>query len=418
MRPRLCTHDRECRGLAIKILSPKPIDEMNERKSITKLTSRLGFAAAGTALLLTGCKLPPAVAWRSIQTRGLIPTLFNTDGQGGQAKPEAGSRVVKVDPVMTPKVVDVPLGEPVPGRAGYVYSPHTTPKKIVDVRDFRSGEEVRCPITFKPFLVPDFSQPASQVAADTSAPATTPQLVSADLSAGLDRIQLNPDTPATKTGPAKEEFNSAPKLDAPKSNPPSTPTPAQSGDLPQGRRVPGRPGFVYSPYASQYQLVDVAGIAPGVEVKCPYTGKLFRVPSPLPEETGAKPSVPSQPAPTSQPKPADKPQDKPKVEEKPKPSAPAPTVGEKKQEQPKESPKPAPSVADQPKEKKEEPKPAPTTEAPKPENLPTASWAQKDKGLVQSPYGQPGQLVDVTGRTPGSKVTCPFTGKAFIVPAE
>ena len=67
---------------------------------------------------------------------------------------------------------------------------------------------------------------------------------------------------------------------------PAPQPPSISGfpEIPLGSRVPGRPGFVYSPFAQKNQLVDVAGIAPGVEVKCPYSNQLFRVPEPLSEE--------------------------------------------------------------------------------------------------------------------------------------
>jgi hypothetical protein len=50
-------------------------------------------------------------------------------------------------------------------------------------------------------------------------------------------------------------------------------------DIPYGNAVPGRPGLVTSPYAGALQLVDVTGLAPGLEVKCPYSGRLFRVPA-------------------------------------------------------------------------------------------------------------------------------------------
>jgi hypothetical protein len=49
-------------------------------------------------------------------------------------------------------------------------------------------------------------------------------------------------------------------------------------ELPYGKHVPGRPGCVYSPFAGNNQIVDVNGLAPGMAVRCPFTGRIFRVP--------------------------------------------------------------------------------------------------------------------------------------------
>jgi hypothetical protein len=55
---------------------------------------------------------------------------------------------------------------------------------------------------------------------------------------------------------------------------PADPQPAQ---IPFGLPVPGKKGFVYSPF-DKSQQVNVVGIAPGKKVRCPYTGKIFLVP--------------------------------------------------------------------------------------------------------------------------------------------
>ena len=224
---------------------------------------------------------------------------------------------------------------PVQGLTGYVRTPYTSPARLVDVRGQGAGSKVVCPYTQRPFLVPAAavspttpvrSALAPQLAASTAKPslkprpqATTPAKVEAPQIAAINSTppapaqpkplaKVQPETkpvpapapaptPAPAPAPKKEP---APKVAAtpptpkpaptpapatkpqPQSTPPSAPAPAPqtaaAPKLPFGAPIPGRPGFVNSPYAEKHQLVDVTGLAVGTEVKCPYTGKLFRVP--------------------------------------------------------------------------------------------------------------------------------------------
>jgi hypothetical protein len=82
---------------------------------------------------------------------------------------------------------------------------------------------------------------------------------------------FNPNAPP----PENAEASAPPPAPAPTA---AAPTKTAKGDYPYGTPVPGKPGFVKSPYAPDQGLVDVRGFPPGTEVKDPFTNKIFLVP--------------------------------------------------------------------------------------------------------------------------------------------
>lgn len=75
----------------------------------------------------------------------------------------------------------------------------------------------------------------------------------------------------------------APTPTATPSQPPVRPASAPQNkntkrDIPYAIPVPGKPGFVTSPYSPKSGYVDVRGFPSGTEVKDPYSGKVFLTP--------------------------------------------------------------------------------------------------------------------------------------------
>ncbi len=91
----------------------------------------------------------------------------------------------------------------------------------------------------------------------------------------------NVDAPQPDDGNDVEKPDRGEKPDKPPVNEPTVKpvpdAPVHVGEIPYGKAVPGKPGFVFSP-SDQLKYIDVRGFPPGTEVKDPYSGKSFLVP--------------------------------------------------------------------------------------------------------------------------------------------
>lgn len=90
-----------------------------------------------------------------------------------------------------------------------------------------------------------------------------------------------PETGLSPTPSPTPEATATPEPSASPTPADATPTPTPvgtTGNIPYGVPVPGKPGFVVSPYSPSSGYVDVRGFAPNSEVKDPYSGKTFLVP--------------------------------------------------------------------------------------------------------------------------------------------
>ncbi|MFN0126514.1 MAG: hypothetical protein ACKV19_07515 [Verrucomicrobiales bacterium] len=425
------------------------IDERDFRWLVRAVVS----AAAGLAMV--SCAVPPREMWARVKDEGVLKALFvpKRSVLPRDTTQQLAGADLSVESEGRKPEQSIPVAVEAEHR-GYVYSPHTPSRKLVNVTDFKPGETALCPYSMEPFVVPGrptTSAPESWVAVHRpqkslretkSFGPPTPAPTDSIRDSVVER-SVDPTEPLIN--PAVQELTPSPAV----STAPDAALVTADPSSPFGTWVDGKPGHVYSPFAERHQLVDVTSLPPGTEVHCPFSGKIFRVPesgdpmvaldvnlpdpafpadappllsgaapdateSPVPDllgdaNTTAKPS-PSVPGPPSPSKyGASTPAAGPAPTVSPTPSTAASTsVGPA-------APKPTSDLkiktpATRPPEVPSKPK------TPKEPEMPTASWVPNKPGLVQSPFGKPGDLVDVTGKPTGSRVVCPYTNKPFRVP--
>lgn len=97
-------------------------------------------------------------------------------------------------------------------------------------------------------------------------------------SAARKKPEAKPVATSTDDKPAEKAPDDETAAPADETTPPEASPPAAPAEIPFGTPVMGRKGLVRSPYAEDQGMVDVTDLPAGAKVKCPFTGKVFRVP--------------------------------------------------------------------------------------------------------------------------------------------
>jgi hypothetical protein len=117
--------------------------------------------------------------------------------------------------------------------------------------------------------------------------AVTTETVSSDVASANQPVPVSEATITRRTqrqtaeeriaNPSPRPVNRETAQSKPKTSSPSRPSSTQL-EFPTAKAVPGRPGYVVSPFDSSGRYVDVSGYASGTKVKDPWTDKIFIVP--------------------------------------------------------------------------------------------------------------------------------------------
>lgn len=266
---------RLCSSAARGFINPPPLIIM-KGSCLSSARAVHGFVALAASALLVQCSMPSRQAWQYIQTNGLLnywgysaqksSPPFRLGASGGTQRYAATSRSYSIPRTTASSPWRYPSTQPYypsrylpqryfsstpPSRSGSVV-PRSTSGSASSSRP-SSSERTR-----------GSSPPPQKIPLE--APSSTPQIVTS-----------NPPKPPPS---AATESNAGAAV---------KPAAKPAADLPYGTIVPGRANMVNSPYAGKTQLVDVSGMGPGQTVKCPYTGKLFKVPPAAQAENKAAP---------------------------------------------------------------------------------------------------------------------------------
>lgn len=274
-------------------------------------------------LLLASCSLPPSKAWRIVKTEGLLPYVAMELGRkpfpAGMGPVEKSCCPSKPMPTLADSA---PTSLLAVHRAVGIGNPYLQLTTVQPTPQSPRVVEPRVAVPPRPSTPVVASSglhrpavPASVGASSAApvrvipsvssmpiAPASKPPVEKPDLTASVPKqepmtkpkpensvpppLAGQPQPKATESKPSQEKEPLSKQVVPPAGNMAATaqksvvtaPVTAPN-EVPYGMAIPGRLGFVHSPFTGKLQIVDVTGLQANQEVKCPFSGKLFRIPA-------------------------------------------------------------------------------------------------------------------------------------------